>query len=611
MIFKKFKSWKIVLDSFRDIKSSLSKILEFELSMRFLSAFFVYPLIAWIFNVFMHKKGFTALQNNDFLQMAFSWQGIIAFIIIVLIALLFMITEIGGLILVSYKVERKENIDFQKIVLATLNKFPRFIGPGGVLMAAYFFLISPLLGLGINTSLLNSLELPRFIEDYIFNQDWLLVLYAILVAILFLFSIRWIFSLHYIILENHRPTIAMRKSWELIKKDTTLFIKYFIGIQIASSIIGLIFFALWILLFLIVIVVGTTLNDPEKFLLVIGALNNIIIYVFLSLLIPFNINAITRLFYILKKEHREEIEIYKDENYKNIKYLRIGWFFKKRIFITGLLLSVFLFTYASLQMNVNYRFNIQKPDITAHRGSSIKAPENTITALELAIKEKSDYAEIDLQETKDGRIVVTHDKNIKRFTGIEKNVSDMTFEELRKLDFGKWFSLQFEGEHIPTLREMISVARGNIKLNIELKGNGASDQFVKRVVNIIEDENFEDQCIITSLDSDKLREVRSINSDIKIGSIIYLLAGRYENLDFDIFSIEASIIDQDFVIKAHEMGKEVHVWTVNEDEDMERFILMGVDNIITDDPMLVQRIYEIKKSEDKFSQILDQLILVE
>ncbi|MCT4660242.1 MAG: glycerophosphodiester phosphodiesterase [Tissierellales bacterium] len=612
MFFKRFKSWKIVLDSFKDIGGSISKILEFELTMRFLSAFFVYPLIVWIFNVFMHKKGFTALQNNDFLKMAFSWQGIIAFFIIVLIALLFMIIEIGGLILVSYKIKMKEDsIDFQKIVIATLKKFPRFIGPGGILMAAYFFLISPILGWGINTSLLSTLALPKFIEDYIFNQEWLLVLYGFLVSILFLFAIRWIFSLHYIILEDYKPSMAMKKSWLLIKKDIGLFIKYFIGIQIASALMGLAFFVLWIAIFLMGIVISVTLNNPERFLLIFGALNNIIIYVFLSLVIPFNIAAITRLFYRLKKEHKEESKIYVDENFRNFKWFRFGWIFKKRIFVTGLIISVFVFTYLSMQMNLDYRFNIKKPAITAHRGSSFNAPENTISALKVAIEEKCDFAEIDVQETIDGQLVVTHDRNVKRFTGVDKDVSDMSFYEIRRLDFGEWFSSEFKGEKVPTLKEMMDEARGKIKLNIELKGDGASDDFVKRVTELIKDENFYENCIVTSLDAKKLRKVRDLDSNIKIGSIIYLVAGKYENLDFDILSVESSVLDQDFVIKAHEMGKEVHVWTANEVEDIEKFILMGVDNIITDRPTFVNEIYEMKKNEDKFSQIIEQMILID
>ena len=78
--------------------------------------------------------------------------------------------------------------------------------------------------------------------------------------------------------------------------------------------------------------------------------------------------------------------------------------------------------------------------ITAHRGSSMAAPENTLAAIARAIEDGADYAEIDVQETADGTVVVIHDTDLKRITGLAEKIWDVTYDEVRELDFGSWFS---------------------------------------------------------------------------------------------------------------------------------------------------------------------------
>lgn len=107
--------------------------------------------------------------------------------------------------------------------------------------------------------------------------------------------------------------------------------------------------------------------------------------------------------------------------------------------------------------------------ITAHRGASGSAPENTLIALQKAIEAGADYAEIDVQETSDGRLVLLHDPDLKRTTGLKKNIWQTTYNELKHLDAGSWFSDEFSAERIPLLEDAIELVRGKMLLNIELK----------------------------------------------------------------------------------------------------------------------------------------------
>jgi len=146
--------------------------------------------------------------------------------------------------------------------------------------------------------------------------------------------------------------------------------------------------------------------------------------------------------------------------------------------------------------------------VTAHRGSSKLAPENTLSAVRRAIEDGADFAEIDVQETADGVVVLFHDTDLMRIAGLKKNIWQVTYPEIKSLDVGSWFSKDYIGERIPTLVETIELARDKIKLNIELKFNGHEKQLVTNVVKIIEDHQFKSRCVISSLNFAGLQQVK-------------------------------------------------------------------------------------------------------
>lgn len=229
--------------------------------------------------------------------------------------------------------------------------------------------------------------------------------------------------------------------------------------------------------------------------------------------------------------------------------------------------------------------------VTAHRGGAKMAPENTISALEYSVKSMSDYAEIDVQETKDGEIVLLHDNNLKRTTGMNKYIWELDYAEVEQLDAGIKFNKNFRGEKIPTLEEAIEYADGKINLNIEIKYNGHNENIVKRVVKIITDCGFEENCVLTSMNYGFLKEAKQLNPDIRTGYTMTMTYGDLSELTAaDAFSVKYTYINESFVQTVHALGKEVYAWTLNYKGDMKRMIDCGVDNVITDDPELVHQV---------------------
>ena len=221
--------------------------------------------------------------------------------------------------------------------------------------------------------------------------------------------------------------------------------------------------------------------------------------------------------------------------------------------------------------------------ITAHRGASDNAPENTMTAIAMAVEEAADYAEIDVRLTADGVPVLLHDKALFRTTRVLKDLDDVSYAELSGYDAGSSYSAEFAGECVPCLADVLDRFGGKIGFNIELKTE--DEALAESVVALIEAYGMEESCIISSVYYGQLERVKEYNEEIKTGYILSMVYGNfYETKAADFFSIRSSFVKDSVVKQAHAQGKEVHAWTVNREKELKRMKAIGVDNIITDKP---------------------------
>ena len=223
--------------------------------------------------------------------------------------------------------------------------------------------------------------------------------------------------------------------------------------------------------------------------------------------------------------------------------------------------------------------------ITAHRGSSLTAPENTISAVEQAIADGADVVEFDVQESADGIVVVAHDADLMRVAGVPLVVTGSTLEELRTADVGVKFNQKFAGERIPTLEEVIETARGRVSLIVEIKTYaGDYRSLVEKVVRILGERQMMESAVIMSLELREVEEVRRLDPGVTVGFTPAVALGDLTRLDCDFLAVSASMARDALIGAAHAAGKEVYVWTVNEPADISLMIDRGVDSIITDDP---------------------------
>lgn len=227
--------------------------------------------------------------------------------------------------------------------------------------------------------------------------------------------------------------------------------------------------------------------------------------------------------------------------------------------------------------------------IIAHRGFSSVAPENTISAFEKAIEVGADYFELDVHKTKDDSVVVIHDNSLKRTSSngrIEK-IEEVPYQELisAKVGYSEKFGDTFKEEKIPTLREALKVAKGKIKVCIEIKVYGVEESVLKTVNEL----NMNDEVIIFSFYYPVLAKIRQYDKEIPI---LYLKGNADEETMYYGEAIGANAIGvgreteitKELLDMAHARDMEIWQWTVNEKEDIRKLIEVGIDGIITNFP---------------------------
>ena len=248
-------------------------------------------------------------------------------------------------------------------------------------------------------------------------------------------------------------------------------------------------------------------------------------------------------------------------------------------------------------------FTGAKPRLFAHRGASGEAPENTLAAFRRAVDVGVPYAELDVQETRDGQVVVIHDETLERTTNGKGIVQEYTLAELQQFDASYWFStdsqqfpLRATGIHIPTLAEVLREFP-ELRFTVEIKQT--EPPIEERVIAVVRDCGRAEDVILASEHDRVISRVRALAPDIATsfatGDVVdfiqrvstgqlaeYRPAGLALQIPPEFHGVP--LVTAETVTAAHALGLEIHVWTINEPQEMERLLDLGVDGIMSDFP---------------------------
>ena len=225
-------------------------------------------------------------------------------------------------------------------------------------------------------------------------------------------------------------------------------------------------------------------------------------------------------------------------------------------------------------------------EITAHRGASGRAPENTLAAIRAAIADGADRVEIDVQETLDGVVVVHHDADFMRVAQDPRKIWETPWAEVSRISNGAWYGPEFEAERVASLEDVLRTTAGRIGVNIELKTYGHGQRLEERTIEIVERMGLEDEVVLMSLDRPTVEKLKALRPNWTVGQLAAVSIGDLTKLEADFLAVNAKNARPAFVRRVHDGGKKLQVWTVNHPAQMSSMMSLGVDTIITDEPAL-------------------------
>jgi glycerophosphoryl diester phosphodiesterase len=232
--------------------------------------------------------------------------------------------------------------------------------------------------------------------------------------------------------------------------------------------------------------------------------------------------------------------------------------------------------------------------VTAHRGASGRAPENTLPAFRNAIEAGAKMVEADVQITSDGRIVAFHDDELDRTTNGSGRVADRTYEEISDMDAGSWFDEKFAGTRVPLLEEVIEMIKGKIYLNIEIKsyprGNVTED--LESIIDCVESAGYGEYTLFSSFDYRLLTELKRIRASMPTAAIMHpgekrLISEIAAEIGCEAFVCSIAQINEEIAEDAEKNGILTGVYPVDTSMQLDLALRFGVKTIVTNFPELI------------------------
>lgn len=577
-------------NTYSNAKYNFKAVICFEMCYKILVSFLFVPINYLIVSKFMKAEGIFALTNKELVKFATTPMGILSSILLMLLAFLVIFIEVSVLTYVAHKSHKREKVTLIEGIFNSFSIVPKTLGFSIIPLFLITAVIGPLIGVGFYSSLIRKLTIPPFVTLELSKTMMGKVAYFIFIIILAILLFRWILAIPELVIENKRAKECLRNSKLFYKRNRLTLLIYTSIWAILNSVI---YEVLEHVSILEEMVLGKVFGSNTITFLITGGLALLIFYILHVLIsiimMPIFISFLVELFYKIRNEKVNERNFStKDDYHRNFIYK-----ISKAIGGTYLQISIILFIIFIGVKGGDIIFNKTIPmdtQITAHRGSTLRAPENSLASIKEAISEGADFAEIDVQTTKDDVPVLFHDSTLKRISGISNEIKNLSYEEVSKIDNGSYVGPEFADEKIPSLESVLEEAKGKIKLNIELKPTKENDNVAEKTIELIKKYNMEDEVVVTSIDYDCLMQAKSYDPMIKYGYIIAVSVGNVENIDADFISIESSLVKPELITKLHNMNKEIHVWTVDSEDTAEDMIALGVDNIITDDVPMVRKV---------------------
>ena len=557
------------------------------------------PLISWVLNRLVAQSGELVVGNSEMLNWLLSTRGMLTLVLCGGLTLLGLLLQVTGLIRLAFEDGPKVNWAVRQalhwlltdlyplfrfclsaFLLCVLLLLPLMV----VLGAAYFLLLGPH---DINYYL--SVKPPEWKWTLALGGICFL-LWASAVGSLLL---RWIYALPLWLdgLRPFRSTLAV--SWDATYRKF-FFLLRTTGVYLAVTIVVLLI--LEACLFMTAGFAFSRFNQAVDALFFTISVYLVSAFILETVIFFIGISWGTCTLVILYRDHpdpdkpkkiidRQELRV-KDSAKSSPHRL-----FQPRIVLATIL--VMLLTSAAVNAwLMNQTSHGKIPLVIAHRAGALHAPENSLAALEVAIRQGADYAEIDVQRSRDGVVVVIHDADLMKMARDPLRIRETDYTDLARVDIGREFHSDFTGERLARLSDFLLKASGKIKLMIELKYYGIDPELAKETIRLVHKAGMAENVSLMSLEISSVRQMQQLASDIPVGYLSAVGLGRITRLDVDFLAVSTREAKSAVLRRSGRKKMPVYVWTVNDIDTMLAMLELGVDGLITDDPALTAEVID-------------------
>jgi len=553
------------------------------------------PILSFLLQHHLNSLGISSVYNQNILFVFLSIKGIILLLFLLIFVTLSIFLEFSIIIYLLYYDQQK--LSLKQIIIYAFYRLKILKNKFFPLIILYCVLFLPFIHIGFMSSLIPQIHIPPFIinELQLDIRGKLLILalymFCYIVYFFMLFTPLYIILKEENIIEGTKHSFSLQKKLEL-KEYFILYIPLFIWILINFLIDK--FAPNYILsnsdfnrYFLRQLISSSFFRESVIQYLLIFILTfsaSIFLYHYIIKLFmkyenvdleyqPYDEKKTVQYFFRIKNQTQS----YLYQTYHKIIDSVFYQKHKRKLKIVFYVILVALF----LQYFDQTPF-VHKPWIIGHRGD-INACENSVEGIVKADENDADYAEIDVQLSKDKVPVVIHDESLTRLAKLNKKVKDMNYSELKQLTI---YSRGYES-HISTLDEVIKAAKNcqnKIGLLIELKAADDFYELADKIIEVVENNHFEKKAIFMSFDLDVLEYMEEKRPEWWIGYCVYGSLGKINwDLHMKFLAVEENRINTAFLQQARNYCIPVYVWTVEDESKMYQYLKMGVSGIIGND----------------------------
>lgn len=598
----------------RRLTAHWKPLILFEILWKLVTLLVIAPACAGLIQLAIHLAKLKYLTTSNLLQFLRSPWTILLLAVLLLLAALYTLFEIAA-VCTCFRQSRFQKVrtTLGRMVRSGLQSVLHFFRGGGPFLVLHLLVLIPLMQFSATSGIFTAMGIPDFLAYYMTKKEFLLPIYVAAIILCCLLSVRWVFSSVLFTQNQCSYRSARATSVQLVRGR---FWQTFFSVLVWNCcyFAALLVFLCMITVVVLMVIRATGSDDliMSQAMRILKLLIQIVLWSFSFFATPICMAHLTAL---LEKRCVQMPEVVLPEP---VPLSRSAKPFRRSTAV----LTACCFTAAALGLNLSYVYSVftgkanfrlalfQNPTVMAHRGLSADAPENTLYAFSDAISVGADFIELDVQQTRDGVLVVMHDSNLKRTTGVNKDIWDVDYADIQNLDAGSWFDPAYANARIPTLEETLQFVDKRAKLNIEIKPTKhGSDTLEQDVAELITRYQYTDACYVTSFSYGSLKKVKEANPEIRTGYLMSVAYGQFYSLKYaDAFSLNKVFVTSQVVNAAHQQGKQIFAWTVNSMSEVRSLCNLHVDSIITDDPVMVQNVISRDSTGETLRSVLDYFI---